>query len=392
MKYNFDEYKLRNNMEAAKWDSMGPNAKEGIVPLSVADMELLSPPEIINELVKTAEFGMYGYTWWGERYANAVQHWMKTRHDWDIQKDWIVQLNGVVQGLACACRAFTEPGDNILLLTPIYYPFYTVIARNKRTLVESTVQLKDGHYEIDFEDFEEKAKTAKMFMLCNPHNPLGRVWTEEELRKIGDICRKYNVLVVSDEIHFDLIMPGHKHTVYAALGEEYADNCVILNAPSKTFSLAALCLANAFIPNKELREKFDFEVNNSGAYTYSIFGIRALEVGYTECADWVDQLNEHLYGNYQYFKNFMKEKYPEVWVADLEGTYLVWFDCKCFGLDGKTLGEYLRNEASLYLDDGYIFGDIGDGFERINIACTRQVLVDALDRFDKAMQRLKNNA
>ena len=229
-------------------------------------------------------------------------------------------------------------------------------------------------------------------MLCNPHNPLGRVWTEEELRKIGDICRKYNVLVVSDEIHFDLIMPGHKHMVYAALGEEYADNCVILNAPSKTFSLAALCLANAFIPNKELREKFDFEVNNSGAYTYSIFGIRALEVGYTECADWVDQLNEHLYGNYQYFKNFMKEKYPEVWVADLEGTYLVWFDCKCFGLDGKTLGEYLRNEASLYLDDGYIFGDIGDGFERINIACTRQVLVDALDRFDKAMQRLKNNA
>ena len=392
MKYNFDEYKLRNNMEAAKWDSMGPNAKEGIVPLSVADMELLSPPEIINELVKTAEFGMYGYTWWGERYANAVQHWMKTRHDWDIQKDWIVQLNGVVQGLACACRAFTEPGDNILLLTPIYYPFYTVIARNKRTLVESTVQLKDGHYEIDFEDFEEKAKTAKMFMLCNPHNPLGRVWTEEELRKIGDICRKYNVLVVSDEIHFDLIMPGHKHTVYAALGEEYADNCVILNAPSKTFSLSALCLANAFIPNKELREKFDFEVNNSGAYTYSIFGIRALEVGYTECADWVDQLNEHLYGNYQYFKNFMKEKYPEVWVADLEGTYLVWFDCKCFGLDGKTLGEYLRNEASLYLDDGYIFGDIGDGFERINIACTRQVLVDALDRFDKAMQKLKNNA
>ena len=170
MKYNFDEYKLRNNMEAAKWDSMGPNAKEGIVPLSVADMELLSPPEIINELVKTAEFGMYGYTWWGERYANAVQHWMKTRHDWDIQKDWIVQLNGVVQGLACACRAFTEPGDNILLLTPIYYPFYTVIARNKRTLVESTVQLKDGHYEIDFEDFEEKAKTAKMFMLCNPQS------------------------------------------------------------------------------------------------------------------------------------------------------------------------------------------------------------------------------
>ena len=150
MKYNFDEYKLRNNMEAAKWDSMGPNAKEGIVPLSVADMELLSPPEIINELVKTAEFGMYGYTWWGERYANAVQHWMKTRHDWDIQKDWIVQLNGVVQGLACACRAFTEPGDNILLLTPIYYPFYTVIARNKRTLVESTVQLKDGKFNKQF--------------------------------------------------------------------------------------------------------------------------------------------------------------------------------------------------------------------------------------------------
>ena len=390
MKYNFEEYRDRKNMEAMKWDEMSPDTEPGVVPLSVADMELLSPPEIIDALVETAKFGMYGYTWWGDRYANAVKHWMKTRHDWEIKKDWIVQLNGVVQGLACACRAFTEPGDNVLLLTPIYYPFYRVLERNKRTLVESQVQLVDGHYDIDFEDFEEKAKTAKLFFLCNPHNPLGRVWTEEELRKMGDICLKYNVLVVSDEIHFDLIMPGYKHTVYATLGEEYANNSIILNAPSKKFSLAALCLANAFIPNKELREKFDFEVNNSGTYTYSIFGTRALEVGYMQCGEWVDQLNEHLYGNYQYFKDFMKEKYPDVWVADLEGTYLVWFDCRCFGLDGKTLGEYLRKEASLYLDDGYVFGEIGDGFERINIACTREVLVNALDRFDKAMQKLKN--
>lgn len=384
MKYNFETSHPRYGMEAMKWDEMGPQ-DETVVPLSVADMELLSPPEIIEELKKTAEFGMWGYTWWGERYGKAVQHWMKTRHDWDMDPKWIVQLNGVVQGLYAAVRAFSQPGDGVLIQTPVYYPFYRAINKNNRKIVDSPLKLVNGRYEIDFEDFEEKAKQAKIFLLCSPHNPVGRVWSEEELRRMGDICLKHNVLVVSDEIHFDIIMPGHRHTVYANLGEKYADHCIVCSAASKTFSLAALCVANAVIPNEKLREAFDWEVNVSGCYTYSVFGIRALEVGYTQCGEWVDQLNEHIYGNYCYFKEFMAKHFPDVWVADLEGTYLCWFDCRSFGMPGEKLAEFLRKEAKLYLDDGYIFGEAGDGFERINLACTRKALVDALDRFQKAM-------
>ena len=382
MEYRFDVAHPRIGMEAYKWDAMGEQEPD-IVPLSVADMELLSPPEIIEELKKTAEFGMYGYTWWGAQYGEAVKHWMKTRHDWDIEPSWIVQTNGVVQALYAAVRAFTEPGDGVLLLTPVYYPFYRAVNLNGREVVESPLKRVGHHYEIDFEDFEEKAKSAKVFILCNPHNPVGRVWTREELKRLGDICLHNNVLVISDEIHFDIIMPGYEHTVYANLGEEYARNCVTCTAASKTFSLAALCVANVLISDQKLRERFDNEVNVSGCYSYSIFGNRALETGYTKCAGWVDALNEHIYENYLFFKNYMAEHFPEVWVADLEGTYLCWFDCSCFGMLGEKLAHYLQKEGKLFFDDGFIFGAAGDGYERINLACTRKVLEDALERFRK---------
>ena len=385
MKYDFDSFHPRAGMEAAKWDAIGDDAEKGIVPLSVADMELLSPPQIIEELKKTAEFGMWGYTWWNEKYAAAVKHWMHTRHGWDIQSDWIVQTNGVVQGLYAAVRAYTAPEDKVLLITPVYYPFYRAVKLNGRTVVESPLKLVDGRYEIDFEDLDKKAEGCKMLILCNPHNPVGRVWTAEELRRVGDICLAHGLLVVSDEIHFDIIMPGYKHTSYPTLGEKYANNCVMFTAASKTFSLAGLCVGNAIIPDPDLRKKLDDEVNVSGCYSYSIFGLRALETGYMQCADWVDELNEHIWGNYQYFKSFMARHFPEVWVADQEGTYLCWFDCRCFGMPGEELAKFLQEKAKLYLDDGFIFGPAGDGFERINLACTRQVLADALERFKAAM-------
>lgn len=388
MQYDFENFHPRYNIEATKWDSMGQQ-EPGIVPFSVADMELLSPPEIIEELKKTAEFGMWGYTWWGERYGKAVQHWMRTRHNWEIDPQWIVQLNGVVQGLYAAVRAFSQPGDGVLIQTPVYYPFYRAINLNGRKVVENPLKLESGRYVIDFDDFEKKASQAKIFLLCNPHNPVGRVWTEEELRRMGDICLKHNVLIVSDEIHFDIIMPGHQHTIYATLGEKYANNAIVCSAASKTFSLAALCVANAVIPNPELRAVFDEEVNRSGCYTYSVFGIRALEVGYTQCSEWVDQMVQHIYANYCAFKEFMAEKFPDVWVADLEGTYLCWFDCRCFGMPGEELAKYLQNQAKMFLDDGYIFGPAGDGFERINLACTRKVLMDALARFEVAFEKYK---
>ena len=388
MQYDFETRRSRHNIEAMKWDSMDKDVAQDIVPLSVADMELLSPPEIIQALKETAEFGMWGYTWWGERYVKAVGHWMQTRHSWDIQPNWIVQLNGVVQGLYAAVRAFSSPGDGVLLQTPVYYPFYRAVLKNDRKIIENPLKLVDGKYQIDFEDFEKKAAQSKIFLLCSPHNPLGRVWTEDELRRMGDICLKHNVLVVSDEIHFDIIMPGYTHTVYATLGEKYAQNCIICNAASKTFSLAALCVANAFIPNPKLRETFENEVNVSGCYTYSIFGIRALEVGYTQCAQWADQLNMHIYANYCWFKDFMAQHFPKIWVADLEGTYLCWFDCRSLGLSGQELAQRLQKEAGLYLDDGYIFGPSGDGYERINLACPRKTLEDAMQRFLKTFQTI----
>lgn len=383
MKYDFETFHLRRGVEAMKWDAIG-NQPDEVVPLSAADMELLSPPQIISALKETAEYGMWGYTWWGEPYGKAVQHWMRTRHDWEIDPSWIVQTNGVVQGLYAAVRCFTQPGDNVLIQTPVYYPFRRSILLNGRNVVENPLKLVDGRYEIDFDDFEQKIKQVKMFILCNPHNPVGRVWTPEELRRMGDICLANNVLVVSDDIHFDLIMPGYKHTVYATLGEQYAQNCIMLTAASKTFSLAALCVANAIIPNKELHQRFYDEVNVSGCYTYSVFGLRALETGYTQCADWVDELLEHIHGNYLYFKDYMAKNFPGVKVFDLEGTYLCWFDCRCFGLSAEELEKKMQQEAQLYLDEGYLFGDAGAGFERINLACPRSVLEKSLERFGKA--------
>lgn len=387
MKYDFETTRRRVGMEASKWDEMGPNPPEGVVPLSVADMELLSPPEIIEELTCTAQFGMWGYTSWGERYSAAVKHWMSARHGWDIQSDWIVQTNGVVQALYSIVRAYTQPGDGVLLLTPVYPPFYRAVEENGRKVVECPLILKNGRYEVDFDSFASKVKGCKLFILCNPHNPVGRVWSGDELRRMGELCLANGVTVVSDEIHFDLIMPGYAHTCYAALGEEFAQTCVICTAASKTFSLAGLCVANILVPNKALRDKLSHEVGLSGCNTFSIFGMRALETGYTQCADWVDQLNEHVWGNYLYLKQFMARNFPQVWVADLEGTYLAWFDCRCFGMDGRALGDFLRREARLYLDDGFIFGPAGDGFQRLNLACPRKVLSDALDRFKAAFDR-----
>lgn len=380
MKYDFETYHPRWNMEAAKWEEAA-GGREDIVPLSVADMELLSPPEIIEELQRTAEFGMWGYTRWGERYGKAVRRWYADRHGWEIQPEWIVQLNGVVQGLYAAVRALSQPGDGVLVLTPVYPPFYRAAEENGRRVIDCPLKLEEGRYSIDFADFEAKAREAKLFILCSPHNPVGRVWKEEELRRLGDICLRHGVLVLSDEIHFDIIMPAYRHVSYPTLGERYAQNCLMFAAASKTFSLAALCVANAVIPNSALRAAFEREVRLSGCYTYSIFGIRALEAGYEKCGAWVDQLCEHIWGNYRYLKDFMAKYFPEVRVTDLEGTYLCWLDLRCFGLSGKELSTVLRQRAGLFLDDGYIFGPAGDGFERVNLACPRSVLEQALARF-----------
>ena len=370
----------RIGVEAIKWDIMGDKCKPGIVPLSVADMELLSPPQIISALEETAKFGMWGYTGWGDRYYNAVRKWMKERHNWDVSRESIVRVNGVVQGLGAAVRAFTKPGDGIVIQPPVYHPFFTCVEDNDRTLVLNPLIRTESGYEIDFADLEEKLARPDVtaMIICSPHNPIGRVWTEAELRRMGDLCLKYNVFVLCDEIHNDLIHNGITHTVYATLGEEYANNCIIGTACSKTFSLAGLCLANMVVPNPEYKALYEAEVARSGCGTLSTFGTVALEVGYEECGPWVDELVDYVYGNYLYLKEFFAVHFPDFWVSPLEGTYLAWVDFASLEPDQTKRAAFLEEKAGLFLSHGTPFG--APTFERFNLACTRQVLTDALNR------------
>lgn len=377
----------RVGMEAAKWDMLGDQYAPGIVPLSVADMEFLSPPQIISALEETAKFGMWGYTGWGDRYYNAIHKWMKERHNWEISRDSIIRVNGVVQGLGAAVRAFTKPGDSILIQPPVYHPFYSSVEDNGRNLVYNPLIRTDSGYEIDFADLEEKLSRPEVtaIIICSPHNPVGRVWTEQELRRVGDLCLKYNVFVICDEIHNDLIHSGHTHTVYATLGEEYAKHCVIGTACSKTFSLAGLCLANMIVPDPENKAVYEKEIQRSGCTTHSTFGTVALEVGYEQCGPWVDELVDYVYDNYLFMKQFLAQHFPSLWVAPLEGTYLAWVDCASLEPDQDKRAAFLTGQAGLFLSHGAQFG--APTFERINLACTRQVLSEALDRLLAAAQK-----
>lgn len=393
MKYDFETLVSRKNIGSSKWDLMSkvnPDVKDNIVPFSVADMEFKNSPQIVEGLKKYIDSSIMGYTEATEEYYKAVCNWMERKHDWKIRKEWIAEFSGVVPALYTIIRALTKEDDNVLIMTPVYYPFYKAITTNNRKVINTELVLCKDHYEINFEDFEEKAKLekTKLLILCNPHNPVGRVWSEEELKKIGEICIENNVVVVSDEIHFDLIMPGFKHTVFANMCEEFANNSVICTAPSKTFNLAGLQTSNIIIPNKKIRDKIISErrtaIGNSGL---NIFGYKACEIAYNECEDWLDELIKILAVNKKLVEDFMKENIPEIKVIDLEGTYLQWLDFKSLEKDHKALEKFMQIEAQFFLDEGYIFGDEGKGFERINLACPTRVLKEALERLLEAVIR-----
>lgn len=377
----------RIGVESEKWDLMGTGHGPDVVPLSVADMEFASPPPIIAALEETARSGLWGYTGWGDRYYSALHGWMRSRHGWDIQRDWVVQVNGVVQGLNAAVRALTKPGDGVVIQPPVYPPFFRAVKDNGRTLVESPLRLENGRYEMDFGDLADKLARPEVtaLILCSPHNPVGRVWTEAELRRLGDLCLEHNVLVVSDEIHCDLVQHQFRHVPFASLGERYAQNCVTGTACSKTFSLAGLCCANMLVPGPDKKRALEREVARSGSYTHSIFGVRALEAGYTQCAPWLDELIGYVGENFRYLKDFLAQHFPDVFLAPLEGTYLAWMDLRPLGLDAKEQARFLEEEARLYLSHGVPFG--APGFERVNLACPRAVLRAALDRLLGAAQK-----
>ena len=391
MKYDFETLIPRKNMGSRKWNVMAqhnPNAAEDVIPLSVADMEFRNPPELAQGLKDYIDRSILGYTLPNDAFYQSVARWMKNRHQWDIKPEWLVQAPGVVNALFGIVKTFTEPGDGIIIMQPVYYPFSAAITQNGRELVNNALIYEDYAYRIDFDDLEKKAKDPKnkMLILCSPHNPIGRVWTREELEKVGRICIDNNVLVVSDEIHFDFILTGHKHTVFANISEEFAQHCIICTAPSKTFNVAGLKISNIVIPNDHLRKQL--LEKNQRDFASNALGIQACRICYDDCGAWKDEMLCMIEYNYQQVKKFVEEKLPQIKVIELQGTYLLWLDCTALGLSDEEL-EKLTLGADLYLDEGYLFGPGGSGFERINLACPTRYLMAAMERFQKAISALK---
>ena len=391
MKYDFETLIPRKNMGSRKWNVMAqhnPNAAEDVIPLSVADMEFRNPPELAQGLKDYIDRSILGYTLPNDAFYQSVARWMKNRHQWDIKPEWLVQAPGVVNALFGIVKTFTEPGDGIIIMQPVYYPFSAAITQNGRELVNNALIYEDYAYRIDFDDLEKKAKDPKnkMLILCSPHNPIGRVWTREELEEVGRICIDNNILVVSDEIHFDFILTGHKHTVFANISEEFAQHCIICTAPSKTFNIAGLKISNIVIPNDHLRKQL--LEKNQRDFASNALGIQACRICYDDCGAWKDEMLCMIEYNYQQVKKFVEEKLPQIKVIELQGTYLLWLDCTALGLSDEEL-EKLTLGADLYLDEGYLFGPGGSGFERINLACPTRYLMAAMERFQKAISALK---
>jgi aminotransferase/cystathionine beta-lyase len=367
-----------------------PQTPDGIIPLSVADMEFKMAPEITAGLREYLQDLVLGYAGPTEAYYNAVSGWMKNRHGWDIKPEWIVNSNGVVAAFFNAVKALAAPGEGVIIMPPVYYPFFMAIERNKRRVVMNNLRIQNGRYEIDFEDLEKKAADPrnKVLLFCSPHNPVGRVWEAAELKRIGDICLEHQVAIVSDEIHFDLIMPGFKHTVFASLGEAYAQNLITCTAPSKTFNLAGMQSSNIIIQNKELMAKYLDELShNMGRPSLNILGYKACEIAYTQCAPWLDELITVIDANKKMVEDFMGRRIPRIKVFNLEGTYLQWWDCRELGMGHEELEKFMIFEALLFLDEGYLFGESGRGYERINLACPAVVLEAALERLERALAK-----
>lgn len=390
MEYVFDEVINRKGTNSLKYDFMTERGrKEDVLPLWVADMDFQTAPEIVSRLKDSISHGIYGYSESKDAYFEAVIKWYQQNFDWEIQKNWIIKTPGVVFALAMAVQAFTKEGDAVLIEQPVYYPFSEVILDNNRRLVSSDLLLTDGKYKVDFDDFEKKIieNDVKLFILCSPHNPVGRVWTKDELIRMGDICIRHGVKVVSDEIHSDFTYEGYTHRVFASLGKEYADISVICTAPTKTFNLAGLQISNIVISNKELRKLFKKQISRAGYSQVGISGLVACQAAYEEGGDWLIRLRKYLAENLSFVRDFLKENLPKIKLVEPEGTYLVWLDFRELKLTEKELEHFVLEDAKLWLDSGAIFGAVGEGFERINIACPRKILKQALLQLKAAYEK-----
>lgn len=387
MKYNFDEMISRRNTNCIKWDA---SADSEMLPMWVADMDFRTAPAIVEALQKRVAHGIFGYTRVPDEYYQAVISWLDRRHGLKTKKDWFIYTSGVVPAISAIIKAMTEPGDKVILQTPVYNCFFSSVRNNGCEILSNPLIYAGQTYRMDYEDLERKAADprAKVLVLCNPHNPAGRVWTHEELVRLGEICIRHNVLVISDEIHCELVYPGHKHLPFASISEEFLKHSVTCISPSKAFNIAGLQIANIIAPDDEIRRKIDRAINVNEVCDVNPFGVIATIAAYNEGEEWLDQLVGYIGENYKFMKDFCAVNLSEFPLAVLEGTYLAWMDCSALHIPSEELGVRLQKEAKLWLNAGAIYGKDGDNFMRWNLACPRERVADGLNRF---LAFVKNN-
>lgn len=381
--YNFDREIDRKKTNSLKYDFAVERGRDvDVLPLWVADMDFQASKPVLDALQNAVSHGIFGYSEVKGEYFDALYRWFDSRFDWQPKSEWLVKTPGVVFALAMAVRALTKEGDSVLIQPPVYYPFFEVIRDNNRKIVESPLLLTDGHYEIDFDDLEEKiaSQNVKLFLLCSPHNPVGRVWTKEELQKLGELCDRYHVFVVADEIHCELVYEGHDYTPFASLSERFRQNSVTCVSPSKAFNLAGLQIANIIAADEGVRRRIDRAININEVCDVNPFGVIATIAAYNEGGAWLDALRKYLWENYEYLYRFFEQRLPQYPVLPLEGTYLVWIDCRASSIGSDATTLRLQEEQKLMVNSGTLYGPGGEGFIRLNIACPRTLLADGLER------------
>ena len=385
MKYNFDEIISRRGTNSYKWDS----ARDAdVLPMWVADMDFRTAPPVVEALRKRVEHGILGYVRVPDAYYAAVTNWFARRHDWQIEKEWIIYTTGVVPALSAVIKALTAPGDKVMVQTPVYNCFFSSIRNNGCGMIANPLIYRNGTYQIDFADLEQKAAdpSVKVLLLCNPHNPAGRVWTKQELTRIGDICIRNNVWVVADEIHCELVFPGHTYIPFASISQEFLMHSVTCTSPSKAFNLAGLQIANIISADTDIRTKIDKAININEVCDVNPFGVEALMAAYNDGEEWLEELKQYLFANYNYLRASFAEYLSEFPVSMLEGTYLVWADCSVLNQPSDETVKTLLEKEKLWVNEGSLYGEAGEGFIRINIACPRQQLIEGLNRLRRALK------
>ena len=385
MKYNFDEIIPRRGTNSYKWDSSGD---ADVLPMWVADMDFRTAPPVVEALKKRVEHGIFGYVRVPDAYYEAVTGWFARRHAWSIAKEWIIYTTGVVPALSAVIKALTIPGDKVMVQTPVYNCFFSSIRNNGCEMVANPLLYRNGTYQIDFADLERKAADSqvKVLLLCNPHNPAGRVWTKQELTRIGEICIRNDVWIVADEIHCELVFPGHTYIPFASISEEFLMHSVTCTSPSKAFNLAGLQIANIISADMDIRLKIDKAININEVCDVNPFGVEALIAAYNDGGEWLEELKHYLFANYNYLRAYFDEYLPKFPLMALEGTYLVWVDCSALKQSSEEIVKTLLEKEKLRVNGGSLYGDAGEGFIRINIACPRQRLMDGLERLRRTLK------